>query len=82
MDTAIVNPFGLFACLLGLGVGYWLLRWSRRELAVLAVERQRILKRRLGLWGRRANAGALMVGAIAILYFSVVGLLSLLTRQW
>lgn len=82
MDTAIINPIGFISCLLGLGIGYWLLRWSRRELATLATERQRILKRKLGLWGRRAQASALLVGAIALLYFSAVGLLSLLTRQW
>ena len=82
MDMSIIQPIGFFSCLLGLGIGSWLLRWSRRELAALATERQRLLKRKIGLWGRRAQAGALLVGAIAILYFSVVGLLALLTRQW
>ena len=82
MGTAIINPIGLVSCLLGLGIGYWLLRWSRRELATLATERQRLFKRKLGLWGRRAHAGSLLLGAIAILYFSAVGLLALLTRQW
>lgn len=82
MDTAVITPIGFFSCLLGLGIGYWLLRWSRRELATLATERQRLFKRKVGLWGRRALASALLVGAIAILYFSAVGLLSLLTRTW
>ncbi len=79
---AVINPIGFLSCLLGLGIGYWLLRWSRRELAALSGERQTILKRRVGLWGRRAQASALLLGAIAILYFSAVGLLALLTRQW
>lgn len=80
---SVINPIALFSCLLGLGVGYWLLRWARRELAVLAAsEPQRLLKRRVGLWGRRLHAGALLIGAIAILYFSAVGLLAILTRRW
>lgn len=82
MDIAVITPIGFLSCLLGLGIGYWLLRWSRRELATLATERQRLFKRKVGLWGRRAQASALLVGAIAILYFSVVGLLALLTRTW
>ena len=81
MDIAIIKPIGLLSCLLGLGIGYWLLRWSRRELAALSTERHSLLKRRVGLWGRRANASALLIGAIAIRYFSAVGLLTLLTRQ-
>ncbi len=82
MDMTVINPIGLLSCLLGLGVGIWLLRWSRRELAVLSTERQRVFKRRLGLWGRRLHASALLVGAIAILYFSAIGLIAILTRRW
>jgi hypothetical protein len=70
----------LVSCLLGLGVGYWLLRWSRRELATLATERQILLKRRLGLWGRRLNALAVFGGGVGILFYSAAALLSLLTR--
>ena len=81
MDIATINRIAFVACLIGLGVGIWMLRWSRRELALLANERQTVLKRRLGLWGRRAHARAFMVGAIAILYFSLAGIFTLLTRQ-
>ena len=81
MDIATINRIAVVCCLVGLGVGFWLLRWSRRELAGLANERQTLLKRRLGLWGRRAQARAFFIGGIAILYFSLVGLFTLLTRQ-
>lgn len=81
MDIATINRIAFVSCLIGLGVGYWMLRWSRRELAGLANERQTILKRRLGLWGRRAQARAFFIGGIAILYFSIAALFTLLTRR-
>jgi hypothetical protein len=81
MGDSQITIIAFLSCLLGLGVGWYLLRWSKREIAALAGERQTILKRRLGLWGRRANARALFAGGIAILYFSVIALFTLLTRR-
>ncbi len=81
MDMTAINPIAFVSCLLGIGVGFWLFRLARRESAALAGERQTLLKRRVGLWGRRAHARALMAGGIAILYFSVAALITLLTRQ-
>ena len=80
MDIATINRVAFVCCLIGLGVGYGLLRWSRREMTLLASERQTLLKRRLGLWGRRAQARAFFVGGIAILYFSLAGIFTLLMR--
>ena len=77
-----ITTFGIpfVSCLLGLGVGYWLLRWGRRELAALAAERHSHLKLRLRLWGRRLNALAVFCGGVGILFYSAAALLSLLTR--
>ena len=81
MDQGHITTIAYLSCLLGLVVGWGLLRWAKRELATLAGERQTLLKRRLGLWGRRANARAIFAGGIAILYFSVIALFTLLARR-
>lgn len=81
MDITTINRIAFVSCLLGLGVGYWLLRWSRRELAALATERHYLMKRRLGHLGRRAHAGALLIGAIVILGYSVFALFDLFLRR-
>jgi membrane protein YqaA with SNARE-associated domain len=81
MDIGTINIIAFFSCLLGLGVGYWLLRWGKREMAILAGERQRVFKRRLNLWGRRANAFAIFIGGVAILSYSLFALLALLGRR-
>ena len=81
MDQTGINFVALFSCLLGIGVGWWLVRYSRRELAMMADEQQRVLKRRLGLFGRRVHARVLLIAGIAILYLSATGLLTLLIRR-
>ncbi len=81
MDQSNINVIAFLSCLLGLGVGWWLVRYSRRELALMAGERQRVLKRRLGLFGRRVHARALLIAGIGILYLSAAGLLTLLFRR-
>lgn len=81
MDITTINRIAFVSALLGLGVGYWLLRWARRELAALSTERHFLMKRRLGHLGRRAHAGALLIGAIAILYYSIAALFTLFLRH-
>ncbi len=81
MDMTTINRIAFVSCIVGLVVGVWLLRWARRELATLSGERHFLIKRRLGHLGRRLHAGALLIGAIAILYFSVAALLTLFVRH-
>ncbi len=81
MDMTTINGISFGACLVGLVVGVWLLRWSRREMATLAGERHYLMKRRLGHLGRRAHAGAFYLGAIVILSISALALLDLLLRR-
>jgi hypothetical protein len=81
MDQTGINLIAFGSCLLGFGVGWWLVRYARRELALMAGERQRVLKQRLGLFGRRVHARALLIAGIAILYLSATGLLTLLIRR-
>ena len=81
MDQSGINFIALLSCLLGFGVGWWLVRYSRRELATMAGEQQRVLKRRLGLFGRRVHARVLLIAGIAILYLSATALLTLLIRR-
>lgn len=81
MDQATINRIIFGSCLLGFGVGAWLLRWARRELAGMANERQTLFKRRAGLWGRRIHARALMAGGILILWLSASALLNLFFRR-
>jgi len=81
MDMTTINSISFVSCLVGLAVGVWLLRWSRRELATLSGERHYLMKRRLGHLGRRAHAGAFLLGAIVILSISVLALFDLLLRH-
>lgn len=81
MDTTTINSISFVSCIVGLVVGVWLLRWSRREMATLAGERHYLMKRRLGHLGRRAHAGAFYLGAIVILSISVLALFDLLLRR-
>jgi hypothetical protein len=81
MDQTGINVIALVSCLLGFGVGWWLVRHSRRELATMAGEQQRVLKRRLGLFGRRVHARMLLIAGIAILYLSATALLTLVIRR-
>jgi hypothetical protein len=81
MDQGGINVIAFFSCLLGAGVGWWLIRYARRELALMAGEQQRVLKRRLGLFGRRVHARVVYVAGIAMIYFSAAGLLTLLLRR-
>jgi hypothetical protein len=81
MNQMSINLIAFCSCLLGFGVGWWLVRHARRELAVMAGERQRVLKQRLGLFGRRVHARLLLVAGIAILYLSATGFITLLIRR-
>jgi hypothetical protein len=81
VDQSVINRIAFFSCLLGIAVGWWLLRWAQRQLAGLADERQTLLKRRLGLWGRRAHARALLAGGAAIFGLSVMALFDLFIRN-
>lgn len=81
MDQAIINRIALFSCLLGIVVGWCLLRWAQRQLALLANERQALLKGRLGLWGRRAHARALLASGATIFGLSIIALFNLFFRR-
>lgn len=81
MDQSTINLIALASCLLGVGVGWWLVRYARRELAQMANEHQRLLKQRVGLFGRRVHARMLLIAGIAIIYLSATGLLTLLIRR-
>lgn len=81
MNQPTINLIALGSCLLGLGVGWWLVRYARRDLAAMAGERHRIIKQRVGLLGRRLHARLLLVAGIVILYLSATGLLTLLVRR-
>lgn len=77
MDQAIIDRIAFASCLLGLVVGWGLIRWAQRELATMANERQALLKGRLGLWGRRVHARMLLAGGATILALSVLALFRL-----
>lgn len=81
MDQSGINVIAVCSCLLGVGVGWWLVRYARRDLAQMANERQRLLKRRVGLFGRRVHARMLLIAGIAIIYLSATGLLTMLIRR-
>lgn len=81
MEQSTINLIALASCLLGLGVGWWLVRYSRRDLASMAGERHRLLKRRAGLLGRRVHARLLLVAGAVIIYLSATGLITLLLRR-
>lgn len=81
MDQGTINVIILLSCLLGIAVGWALVRWSQRQLALMASERQVLLKGRLGLWGRRVHARALLAGGAALLAFGVLGLFDLAFRR-
>lgn len=81
MEQSTINLIALASCLLGLGVGWWLVRYSRRDLAAMAGERHRLLKRRVGLIGRRVHARLLLLAGVVILYLSATGLITLLIRR-
>lgn len=80
MEQGTINRIAFFSCLLGIVVGWYLFRWAQRELAGMADERQRLLKGKLGLWGRRAHARALLVGGVGIFAISIVALFDLFIR--
>lgn len=80
MDQSVINWIAFFSCLLGIGVGWWLFRWAQRQLALLADERQTLWKGRLGLFGRRAHARALLAGGVAIFALSIDALVTLFFR--
>jgi hypothetical protein len=81
MDQGGINLIAFCSCLLGLGVGWWLIRYARRELALMAGERQRLLKRRVGLLGRRVHARAILAAGVVVLYLSATGMLTLFLRR-
>ena len=81
MDQTTINLIAVASCFLGFGVGWWLIRHARRELAQMAGERHRVLKRRVGLFGRRVHARLILVAGIAILYLSATGFLTFLIRR-
>ena len=81
MSQLTINLIAFMSCLLGCGVGWWLVRYARRDLAAMSGERHRLLKQRAGLLGRRVHARVLLVAGIAIIYLSATGLLTLLIRR-
>ena len=81
MDQTTINLIAFGSCLLGVGVGWWLVRWARGELALMAGEQHRLLKQRAGLFGRRVHARVLLVAGIIIIYLSATGFLTLLVRR-
>lgn len=80
MDQRIINGVAFVSCLIGIAVGWWLFRWAQRQLASLATERQSVMKKRLGLFGRRAHARALLVGGVVIFAVSIDALVTLIIR--
>jgi hypothetical protein len=81
MDQGTINWIIICSCLLGIVVGWALVRWSQRQLALMANERQVLLKGRLGLWGRRVHARALMAGGAALFALGVMGLFDVFFRH-
>ena len=81
MNQTTINLIAFGSCLLGGGVGWWLVRWARRELALMAGERHRAFKQRAGLIGRRVHARLLLVAGVVILYLSATGFITLLIRR-
>lgn len=81
MDQEIINRIAVFSCLLGVVVGWLLLRWAQRQLALMAHERPTIMKQRARLLGRRTHARALLVGGAVIFGLGVMGLFNLFLRS-
>lgn len=81
MDQEIINRIAFFSCVLGIVVGWSLLRWAQRQLALMAGEREAVFKGRLKLWGRRAHARLLLVGGATIFGLGVIGLFNLFFRR-
>ncbi len=81
MDQSVINWIAFFSCLLGIVVGWRLLRWAQGQVALLAHERQTRWKGRLGLLGRQANARALLFGGALLFATSIVALVDLLVRR-
>ncbi len=77
MDQAVINRIAFFSCLLGVVVGWSLLRWAQRQLATLADERPTLLKSRAKLAGRRVHARALLAGGAILFGLSVIALFNL-----
>ena len=81
MDQDIINRIAFFSCLLGIVVGWILLRWAQRELLAMADERPRPMKQRAKLLGRRTHARALLVGGAVLFGLGIMGLFNLFFRQ-
>lgn len=81
MDQESINRVALFSCLLGIVVGWGLLRWAQRQLAAMAGERETLLKGRARLWGRRMHARALLLGGATLFGLGVLGLFNLFLRR-
>ena len=81
MDQAIINRIAFFSCLLGIVVGWSLVRWAQRQLAALADERPTLMKGRAKLLGRRAHARALLAGGAVLFGLSVIALFNLLVLR-
>ena len=82
MDQSVINWIAFFSCLLGIAVGWSVLRWAQRQVALIADERETVWKRRLGLWGRRFHARALLAAGAGMFAISIVALFDLLIRRW
>ena len=81
MDQSVINVIAFFSCLLGIAVGWRLLRWAQGQVALLAHERQTRWKGRLGLFGRQFHARALLAGGAALFAISIVALVDLFVRS-
>lgn len=81
MDQTIITRIAVFSCLLGVVVGWLLLRWAQRELASMAHERPTVMKQRAHLLGRRTHARALLVGGAVLFGLGVMGLFNLFLRR-
>src|SRR5919202_4392463 len=74
MDQSTINWIAFFSCLLGIAVGWRLLRWAQGQVTLLAHERETRWRGRLGLLGRQFHARALLAGGAAIFAISIVAL--------
>ncbi len=81
MDQDIINRIAFFSCLLGIVVGWILLRWAQRQLLAMADERPRPMKQRAKLLGRRTHARALLLGGAVLFGLGIMGLFNLFFRQ-
>ena len=81
MDQAIINRIAFFSCLLGIVVGWSVVRWAQRQLAALADERPTLMKGRAKLLGRRTHARALLAGGAVLFGLSVMALFNLLVLR-